>query len=134
MSIDTQSVQRWLDAYSHAWLTYDPDEIGALFSEDAEYLYHPWDTGNDVVRGRAAIIANWLENRDKAGAYRGEYHPLLVAGDQAVTTGTSSYYSDDTQTTLERAYHNLWSLRFDDAGQCRSFTEWYMEAPKPKPK
>ena len=132
MSIDTQSVQRWLDAYSHAWLTYDPDEIGALFSEDAEYLYHPWDTGNDVVRGRAAIIANWLENRDKAGAYRGEYHPLLVAGDQAVTTGTSSYYSDDTQTTLERAYHNLWSLRFDDAGQCRSFTEWYMEAPKPK--
>ena len=132
MSIYTQSVQRWLDAYSHAWLTYDPDEIGALFSEDAEYLYHPWDTGNDVVRGRAAIIANWLENRDKAGAYRGEYHPLLVAGDQAVTTGTSSYYSDDTQTTLERAYHNLWSLRFDDAGQCRSFTEWYMEAPKPK--
>ena len=132
MSIDTQSVQRWLDAYSHAWLTYDPDEIGALFSEDAEYLYHPWDTGNDVVRGRAAIIANWLENRDKAGAYRGEYHPLLVAGDQAVTTGTSSYYSDDTQTTLERAYHNLWSLRFDDAGHCRSFTEWYMEAPKPK--
>ena len=134
MSIDTQSVQRWLDAYSHAWLTYDPDEIGALFSEDAEYLYHPWDTGNDVVRGRAAIIANWLENRDKAGAYRGEYHPLLVAGDQAVTTGTSSYYSDDTQTTLERAYHNLWSLRFDDAGQCRSFTEWYMEAHKPKAK
>ena len=132
MSIDTQSVQRWLDAYSHAWLTYDPAEIAALFSEDAEYLYHPWDTGDDVVRGRAAIIANWLENRDKAGAYRGEYHPLLVAGDQAVTTGMSWYYSDDTQTTLERAYHNLWSLRFDDAGQCRSFTDWYMEAPKPK--
>ena len=132
MSIDTQSVQRWLDAYSHAWLTYDPDEIGALFSEDAEYLYHPWDTGNDVVRGRAAIIANWLENRDKAGAYRGEYHPLLIQGDQAVTAGMSWYYSDDTQTTLERAYHNLWVLRFDDAGQCRSFTEWYMEAPKAK--
>ena len=134
MSIDTQSVQRWLDAYSHAWLTYDPAEIGALFSEDAEYLYHPWDTGDDVVRGREAIIANWLENRDKAGAYRGEYHPLLIQGDHAVTTGMSWYYTDDTQTTLERAYHNLWVLRFDDAGQCRSFTEWYMEAPKPKAK
>ena len=130
MSIDTQSVQRWLDAYSHAWLTYDPAEIGALFSEDAEYLYHPWDTGDDVVRGRAAIIANWLENRDKPGVYRGEYHPLLVAGDQAVTTGMSWYYTDETQTTLERAYHNLWTLLFDDAGKCRSFTEWYMEAPK----
>ena len=132
MSIDTQSVQRWLDAYSHAWQTYDPNEIGALFSEDAEYLYHPWDTGDDVVRGREAIIANWLENRDKAGAYRGKYHPLLIQGDQAVTTGMSRYYSDDTQATLERAYHNLWVLRFDDAGQCRSFTEWYMEAPKAK--
>ena len=132
MSIDTQSVQRWLDAYSQAWQTYDRGEISALFSEDAEYLYHPWDTGDDVVRGREAIIANWLENRDKAGAYRGEYHPLLIQGDQAVTTGMSRYYSDDTQATLEHAYHNLWVLRFDDAGQCRSFTEWYMEAPKAK--
>ena len=85
-----------------------------------------------MVRGREAIIANWLENRDKAGAYRGKYHPLLIQGDQAVTTGMSRYYSDDTQATLERAYHNLWVLRFDDAGQCRSFTEWYMEAPKAK--
>lgn len=134
MSIDSQSVQQWLDAYSHAWLTYDPAEIGALFSEDAEYLYHPWDTGDDVVHGREAIIANWLENRDKPGVYRGEYQPLLVAGDQAVTTGMSWYYSDETQTTLERAFHNLWTLRFDDAGKCRSFTEWYMEAPKPKAK
>lgn len=26
-------------------------------------------------------------------------------------------------------YHNLWVLRFTDDGRCRSFTEWYMEAP-----
>ncbi|HKT39599.1 MAG TPA: nuclear transport factor 2 family protein [Ktedonobacterales bacterium] len=130
MSIDTATVQRWLDAYSQAWISYDPDEIGALFSEDAEYRYHPWDEGDDVLRGREQIVANWLENRDKPGTYRGEYHPLLVSGDGAITVGVSNYYSDETQTTLERAYHNLWVLSFTDDGQCRSYTEWYMEAPR----
>ena len=130
MSIDAGTVQRWLDAYSQAWISYDPEEIGALFADDAEYRYHPWDEGDDVLRGREQIVANWLENRDKAGAYRGEYHPLLVSGDQAITAGVSRYYSDETQTTLERAYHNLWVLRFTDDGKCRSYTEWYMEAPR----
>lgn len=129
MSVDAEMVQRWLDAYAHAWLTYDPDEIGALFAEDAEYRYHPWDEGDRVVRGREQIVANWLENRDKAGTYRGEYKPLLVQGNRAIAEGMSWYYTDDTQTTLDRAFYNLWVLRFNDAGGCHSFTEWYMEAP-----
>ena len=129
MNIDSQSVQRWLDAYSHAWITYDPGAIDALFSADAEYRYRPWDVGDDVLHGRAAIIANWLENRDTAGTYRGEYHPLLLQDDEAIATGVSYYYTDETQATLKQAFHNLWVLRFDDAGQCSSFTEWYMKAP-----
>jgi len=31
----------WLDDYVAAWRSYDPEAIGALFSEDAEYRYHP---------------------------------------------------------------------------------------------
>lgn len=129
MSIDAEGVQRWLDAYSRAWVSYDPGEIGALFSADAEYRDYPWAEGDEVARGREQIVAHWLENRDKAGTYRGEYRPLLVQGDDAITVGRSSYYTDETQTTLDRVYHNLWVLHFDDAGQCRSFTEWYMKAP-----
>jgi hypothetical protein len=41
MSIDAEQVQRWLDAYTHAWITYEPDEIGALFTDAAEYRWHP---------------------------------------------------------------------------------------------
>ncbi|HEX2349514.1 MAG TPA: nuclear transport factor 2 family protein [Ktedonobacterales bacterium] len=130
MSIDTERARQWLDAYSHAWLTYDPDEIGALFADDAEYRWHPWDDGDEVARGRAQIVAGWLESRDRAGTYRGEYRPLLIQGDQVIAVGVSSYYTDETQTTLDRVFHNLWVLRFNDAGQCQSFTEWYMEAPK----
>lgn|SRR5512146_855814 len=130
MSIDAEQAQQWLDAYAHAWMTYDPDAIGALFAEDAEYRWHPWDEGDDVARGRARIVASWLEDRDRAGTYRGEYHPLLIQGDQVIAVGLSSYYTDETQTTLDRVYHNLWALRFNDKGQCQSFTEWYMQAPR----
>lgn len=129
MNVDADQVQRWLDAYTRAWITYDPDQIGALFSDDAEYRWHPWDEGDDVARGRSEIVAAWLANPDAAGTYRGAYRPLLVSGDQAIAVGFSSYYTDDTQTTLDRVYHNLWVLRFDEEGRCRSFTEWYMKAP-----
>ena len=129
MKIEAEMVQRWLDAYAHAWTTYDPDEIGALFANDAEYLWHPWDEGDDVARGRSQIVAGWLENRDVAGTYRGEYRPLLVKDDMAIAVGMSSYYTDATRRTLDRVYHNLWVLQFAYEGQCRSFTEWYMQAP-----
>jgi ketosteroid isomerase-like protein len=129
MTIDTTQVQQWLDAYTRAWMTYDPDEISALFTDDAEYRWHPWDEGDEVARGRAEIVAAWLQNRDPAGTYRGAYHPMLVHDDQAIAIGLSSYYTDETQTTLDRAYHNLWVLRFGEEGRCRSFTEWYMQAP-----
>jgi len=129
MTMDTDQAQKWLDAYTHAWITYDPDEIGALFTDEAEYRWHPWDEGDDVARGRAQIVAAWLENRDRAGTYRGAYRPLLVHDDQAIAVGLSSYYTDETQTTLDRAYHNLWVLRFGEDGRCRWFTEWYMQTP-----
>jgi len=129
MKIDFEMVQHWLDAYHHAWTTYAPDEIGALFTNDAEYRWRPWDVGDNVARGRAHIVAAWLENRDAAGTYRGEYRPLLVQDDVTITVGMSFYYTDATQGTLDRVYHNLWVLRFSDEGQCRSFTEWYMKAP-----
>ena len=129
MSIDPEMVQRWLDAYNHAWITCDPGEIGALFTDDAEYRWHPWDEGDDVARGRSQIVAAWLENRDAVGTYRGAYSPLLVQDDLAIAVGVSFYYTDDTQGTLDRAYHNLWVLRFTGEGRCRSFTEWYMKAP-----
>jgi ketosteroid isomerase-like protein len=126
---DTDAVQRWLDAYSYAWESYDPDEIGALFSEDAEYRLHPWDEGDDVIRGRQAIVDAWLRQPDPRGTYVGRYRPLVVEGDSAVTTGTSRYYTDATRTTLDREYHNLFVLRFAEDGRCRSFTEWFMRVP-----
>ncbi len=124
-----ETVQRWLDSYSHAWETYDPADISALFTDDAEYRWHPWAEGSDVTHGRQRIVAVWLENRDVPGTYRGLYRPILVQDDLAIAVGTTSYYTDDSQTTLDRAYHNLWILRFAEDGRCSSFTEWFMQSP-----
>lgn len=126
--IDSAGVQRWLDSYTHAWLTYDPAAIGALFTDDAEYRWHPWDTGDDVARGRDAIVAAWLDEPDLR-TFEGQYRPLLISGDDAVAVGTTRYYADAGRESLESEFHNLWVLRFADDGRCSAFTEWYMRTP-----
>ena len=127
---DEESIQVWLDAYRNAWESYDPDAISNLFSVDAEYRWHPWDEGKDVARGREAIVEAWLKNRDQSGTYSGAWRPLLVRDGTVVAVGTSRYYRDSSKRELEKEFHNLWILEFDNDGRCRSFTEWYMQAPK----
>jgi ketosteroid isomerase-like protein len=124
--VDEQAVTAWLDGYSQAWGSYDPEQIGALFSEDVEYHYDPFQ---EPVRGRDAIVADWLKDRDQAGTYEGRYRPVLVAGDQAVARGYSRYF--DTNGAVRDEYDNLFLLRFDADGRCAEYREWYMRKPSP---
>jgi hypothetical protein len=112
-------VQAWLDAYVDAWRNYDPAAIAALFTEDATYAYHPWDEGEEVVRGRDAIVADWLEEQDPPGSWEAQYRPLLVEGERAVTVGTTRYADG-------KHYWNLWVLRFDEDNRCAEYVEWFM--------
>ncbi|HEV8544670.1 MAG TPA: nuclear transport factor 2 family protein, partial [Candidatus Limnocylindrales bacterium] len=59
--MDHATLQDWLDRYVEAWKSYDPDQVAALFAADATYRYHPYDEGEDVLNGRAAIVADWIE-------------------------------------------------------------------------
>ena len=120
--MEEKRVSEWLSAYQDAWQSYDPSTIGSLFSENVSYRYHPYD---EPVRGRAAVVASWLEDRDAEGTYEGAYTPLVVTGDKAIATGTSTYRDGDET----RIYDNCFILRFDDDGRCSEFTEWYMRRP-----
>jgi ketosteroid isomerase-like protein len=122
--VDEQAVAAWLDGYSRAWKTYDPEQIGELFSEDAVYFDNPFD---EPVRGREAIVASWLEDPDEEGTYEGRYRPVLVAGDQAVANGYSRYLDGDGGVVKE--FDNLFLLRFDADGRCVEYREWYMQKP-----
>jgi ketosteroid isomerase-like protein len=122
LGMDDAQFQRWLDAYVDAWRTYDPAAIGDLFSDDVEYRYHPWD---EPVRGRAALVENWLSDRDEPDSWSAEYRPWLVAGDDAVAVGVSRYFRADGG--VDREYHNVFLCRFDGEGRCREFTELFLE-------
>jgi hypothetical protein len=121
--VDEAAFQRWLDSYIDAWRTYDATAIGDLFSEDAEYRYHPWD---EPVRGREEVVESWLSDRDEPDSWTAEYRPWLVAGDAAVAAGVSSYLTADRQA-VEREYHNVFLCRFDGDGRCREFTELFLK-------
>ena len=131
--MDRATAQAWLDSYVAAWLSYDGDDIAALFSEDIAYRYHPFD---DPVVGRDAVVASWLgdsdpegaSSRDAPGTYEARYEPVAVDGDVVVATGSSSY-REQPEGPIVRVYHNCFVMRFDRDGRCREFTEYYAKAP-----
>ncbi|MEK6326290.1 MAG: nuclear transport factor 2 family protein [Actinomycetota bacterium] len=131
--MDAAAVAAWLAAYVEAWKSYDPDAIGALFSDDVKYRFHPYD---EPVEGREAVIESWLgegehegaPGRDEDGTYDASYRPVAVDGDVAVATGTSTY-ARGLGGPIDEIYDNCFVIRFDGDGRCREFTEWFMERP-----
>ena len=130
--MDHDTAQQWLDRYVAAWLSYDGDAIGALFSEDVSYRYHPYD---DPIVGRGAVVASWLgeiddgaSSRDEPGTYHAAYVPVAVDGDVVVATGTSTY-RDTPDGPVSQEFSNCFVMRFDGDGRCREFTEYYAKHP-----
>jgi ketosteroid isomerase-like protein len=117
--IQPERVTAWINRYVRAWNSNDPADIGALFTEDAEYFPTPF---RQPWRGREQIIDGWLDRKDEPGEAGFDWHPLVATDDVAIIQGTTTY-PDET-------YSNLWVMRLDDDGRCRQFTEWWMEHPK----
>ena len=107
----------WMAAYERAWASNDPEEIGALFSDDALYFPTPF---REPWRGRQEIVDGWLGRKDEPGGWAFEWQPLLDTAELAIVTGTTAYREP------ELTYSNLWVLRLDEDGRCREFTEWWM--------
>jgi hypothetical protein len=134
IEMDKAEVDRWLGSYVEAWKTYDPDLIGALFADDIEYRYHPYD---DPVVGRDAVVASWVGEsdtpgvsaRDAPGTYDAHYAAIAVDGEVAVATGVTAYYASGG--SVDKVFHNCFVMRFDGGMRCTEFTEWYMELPPP---
>ena len=119
--MDRDTFQTWLDRYIAAWRSNDPDQIGAWFSDDVVYAYRPW---SPAVRGREAIVAEWLRNPDEPGSWEAEYRAVAVDGDTGVSVGESRYPGEG------RTYSNVFIVRFNAKGEAREFSEWWVERPK----
>lgn len=131
--MDHAAAKDWLDRYVAAWLSYEPDAVRALFAEDVAYRYHPYD---EPIVGRDAVVASWLgepalgnaPTRDDPGTYEATYSPVAVDGDVVVATGTSTY-REVPGGPVVRVFENCFVMRFDGAGRCCDFIEYYIKRP-----
>lgn len=119
--MDRADVERWVQGYERAWSSNEPDEVGGLFTEDATYRYHPYD---EPVRGRDAIVAQWIENRDEPQDYAFRFEVAGIDGNLAFVRGVTDYFTDPRRT-----YSNLWEIRLAPDGRAEAFTEWYVKHP-----
>ncbi|WP_127792744.1 nuclear transport factor 2 family protein [Agromyces sp. LHK192] len=111
----------WVEGYIRAWETNDPDDIGALFTDDAVYEYRPDDP--EAARGREAIIREWIEADDQPGTWTYDWTLLVDTPELAVVVGRVEY-------PAEKDYDSLWVVRLEPDGRASRFTEWYMERPR----
>jgi len=111
-------VQTWLDRYRVAWASNDPEDIRALFTEDATYAGGPFDPGPWI--GREGIVEGWLAHRDEPGTWSFEGAPLAYSDGTGIVQGRTEYAEG-------RVYANLWVITFAEDGRARTFVEWFME-------
>ena len=125
--MERADVDRWLERYIAAWKSYDEAEVRSLFTDDAEYRWHPWD---EPARGPEAIYKGWTDPDalDQPGTFDATYSAYSVDGDRAVATGSSTYYESDGGP-IRAVYDNCFVMEFE-GDRCKSFTEWFMERPR----
>lgn len=115
----TDPIRQWMEKYIAAWTTNEPDDIRALFTEDAVYATRPYDP--DAWRGRDQIVEKWIASADEPEDWRFEWSVLGTDGDLAFVQGRTTYLND------RPSYENLWVIRLGPDGRASAFTEWFME-------
>jgi hypothetical protein len=111
----------WMEGYLRAWSSNAPDDIRALFTEDARYFTDPW---RDPWQGQETIIREWIARDDQPGTWEFTWFPLVVTDEVVVVQGETRYAGG-------RNYSNLWVIRLDPDGRAREFTEWWMDQADP---
>lgn len=112
-------VRIWMEKYIAAWETNEPEDIRALFTEDAVYFTRPED--KDAWRGREQIVDRWLKAGDEPEEWTFDWRLLGSDGALAFVQGFTHYLGD------RPSYDNLWVIRLEPDGRASQFTEWFME-------
>lgn len=105
----------WVEGYVRAWLSDDPIDIRAIFTDDAEYLTRPF---RDPIVGIAAIEEFWIsEEEPSVPAFEWEF--VAESDGVGVVRATTDYPG-------AQKYWNLWIIRFAEHGRASRFEEWWM--------
>ncbi len=112
------NVARWIQHYITAWTSNAPEDIRALFTEDAQYFTRPDDP--EPWSGREQIVDRWIARLDEPGDWTFEWNLLGVDGGRAFVQGRTEYCGDSP------SYNNLWVIQLTGDGRATAFTEWFM--------
>jgi hypothetical protein len=113
----SQRVSNWIELYRTAWESNEPNDIRALFTEDAEYRTEPYA---QPWEGHAAIVEGWLEAADEPGETTFEWATVIENDELGIVQARTQYSDGPT-------YSNLWVIHFAPDGRAAAFTEWWMD-------
>jgi hypothetical protein len=116
--MDLESFRNWLERYFAAWGSNEPDDVAALFAEDAEYWWGPF---REPARGREAIVRAWVEGGVPPGL-RSRFEPIAVADDRGVAHWGISFEGDGGGLV---ELDGILVCTFDGEGRCTLHREWY---------
>lgn len=116
--MDIETFRVWLHRYFSAWASNDPNDVAALFADDAEYSWGPF---REPALGREAIVRAWVDGGAPPGL-RTSFEPVAVAGDRGVAHWTASFRSPDGGTT---ELDGILVIDLDESGRCTLHREWF---------
>lgn len=119
--IDRAGFMSWIEGYERAWRIPGTDGLAQLFTEDASYLHSPYA---DPVSGLAAIAKDWEANRDGPDENFTMAAGIVAIEENVGVARVYVRYAPSVEGGEPQEYQDLWVVRFDESGRCRSFEEW----------
>jgi hypothetical protein len=118
--MDIESFRGWLEKYFQAWASNEPEDVVALFTEDAVYWVGPF---SEPWRGRVAIVERWVSGPQEEVEHA--YEPLAVSGDGGIAHWrvTSRIPGESARTELD----GILLITFAPDGRCREHREWFSQ-------
>ena len=107
-----------MDAYREAWISNDPDQVGALFTDDAVYAIEPFA---EPWRGREDIVRRWTAGISQQVALT--FDILAVDEDDAVVHW--HVFTQNVGDPIRVEYDGVLHLRFATDGCCAEHREWF---------
>jgi len=115
--MDLDAFAGWLERYFAAWASNDPNEVTALFAEDAVYSYGPF---SEEAQGREEIVRRWVQGGAQSGL-RMKFEPLAAEGERGIAHFEVSFEEGQGRVQMD----GILVCDFDEQGRCTYHREWY---------